>query len=205
MNYKKFVPQEVLEKGFSVIKYLCIKTPVNNMLAGFCFEKIRTHLYVNLFFQLLFVKADCITLKYGWRLSGRHKQGSLFLVDEENIEYSYSEVKTLLSKEVDFVASIDTLEKFYNFFKTRARDDLRYYEGLVYTAFYLNAYDKEKMLNKFMQLWELSDRKELYWMKEMKEGIDTLVKLDGKEELMTFFNNNIEWTLNELKLTKLLR
>ncbi|UII80115.1 hypothetical protein [Flagellimonas sp. CMM7] len=205
LNYKNLVPKSLIDNGFILKGSLLFKPMNNGLLQGFCFEKVRTHLYVNVFFLPLFMKKDVISLTYGNRLKGRHKLGTLFLIDDENLIDSTQEIQYVIHKNEESVLSIKTIGDFIAQFHKRELHSVRLLEGLVFAAYFSNHPKKDELYTLFLKQFQKYDDGSSDWMKEMKEAIDFMVGLydQGKsQELKSLFKENFDYSIKELKLEK---
>jgi hypothetical protein len=210
---KKLIKKEFLPLlspyGFILYRSNLIVEPINDLLKGFCFDRSHNHLYVHLFIQPLYVPATFQDLSYGWRLKGQHALGDMFLLDDEHIEFTKSELNKLILKEKGWLQETKTAFDFYTKFLIsdlkltgyKTKINLRYQETLTYTEAYIYPGRACNLVEEFLKKWEKDDRKDIEWMQEIKNNMLRLKQgCDSKEKIQELFNEWKKYTSSNLKL-----
>jgi hypothetical protein len=210
---KKLISDEFLPMlapdNFVLYKNNLIQQPVNHLLKGFCFDK-GNHLYVHLFVQPLYVPSEFQYLSFGWRLSGTGKYGEMFLLDDESMEYTKSEIGRLIQQEKDLLLSIKTPLDFFNTFllgdlkllQSKSKD-MNYQQGLACTQAYIYPEKACAIVDRFFKNWDSADRKELPWMQQIKNNMMLLKDAcSSKEQVHALLSNWKEFTIKHLELSK---
>jgi hypothetical protein len=195
----KIVREKILPNfsGFEYHKNIMFKAPISEVLSGFCFEKIKDHIYLWQFFQPTFVPTKHIYFTFGERLGTNKKR---YPIDQLNIESTVEVLNKEISTKLFFVESLCKASEFYNFF-VHGNNSFEKFQDLVFTSCYLDNSECSSMLNELIKIIETSDNVDAEWMKELLKNSKQLYYSNNVQRKLLF----AEWrnfTLNELGLHK---
>lgn len=195
--------------GFTIYKNNLIISPTDDLLKGFCFDRHDERLYVHLFVQPLYIPYKHQTLNYGWRLKGDTGLGDMFLLKDEQMNFTTSEIKRLLLLEKDVLLETKNALNFLNNFllgnrkliASKNEKDIRYKEALTYTEAYVYPEQAGFLVDRFLQLWEADPYNNAVWMKEIRNNMLLLKEASASvEQVKVLFEKWKEFSYSNLKL-----
>jgi hypothetical protein len=198
----KYIDPEVKER-FTLRKNVLYQIQESDFIKGFCFEQStfdKEGFYLWCFIQPLYVPTEDLVLTYGKRLSSNKIE--FWVIKKENesqIKNTFKEINSILKNEgILYLEELGTLEKFYLFCKEHRKINVRIWEALVYTGYYLNIpearNDAELLLDHIKQL-----NFEFPWLKVLFENLRTLISISALERKKLLIKNK-EYTINHLQL-----
>ena len=208
---KEFFPT-LLSYDFVVYKNNLIIKPVNNLLRGFCFDRHDNQLYVHLFIQPLYVPSTYQNLSYGWRLKGVHSLGDMFLLDDNQLECTKAEIRSLLLSQKDILLAINTALDFHNRFLIsnlkllahKTEVDIRHQETLTLTQSFIYPEKTCILVDDFLERWERDDRNHIPWMREIQNNMLLLKHCcTSNDKILELFAKWRSTTIEKLRLTKI--
>jgi len=190
---KRYLQAFIINDDFIFSNNLLYKSPLEDILAGFCFEKSglnKDGVYVWCFVQPLYLKSEHIILSYGKRLKGT--RGELWLLkNNTNLEETIEELIPLMKDAIDvFLNNVDTPSKFYNYYQDKLVN-LRMAEAVTYSAIYSKNKDSKLILENYINILE-NENIEVDWVKNLLDVAKGLKLIIGNDEaIQNLFQKNI--------------
>lgn len=193
---------KVIPPEFELDKGILYKTPVNDILVGFCFEKSSSEkesLYVWSFAMPLYLEKDNISLTFGRRLKDSKGNELWRLKNSQSIDKSIAELASLMYDEIEsFFPAVETPESFYQFYKDKEVKNIRINEALVYSAIYSKNNRSQELLKDFIAELEKEDL-EIGWIKNVLLKAKELEKtIDDDHKVRGYLSKNISETKSNL-------
>jgi hypothetical protein len=193
---KAFLEKSILSefKGEFLLKkdILYKKDFKDGILKGFYFERSSSNkngFYLWVFAQPLFIPCDSIFLSFGLRLKNFENtewwdfkpSGS----DEAKVFYMNLH-DTIIKKGIPYLNQVNTLEMFYQFFKTEKDKAVSIHQGVTYSLFYLGDKKAFDEAHSFLDHIKRTQNCEIRWVKEMINNTELLINnnLDKAREIL---------------------
>lgn len=195
----KLVKEDILPnfKGFEYHKGIMFKTPVEAILAGFYFEKIKDHVYLWQFFQPVFIPSKNIYFTFGERLGENQKR---YRLDADNIKHTMEIFNREISSRIAFVEELESVSKFYSYF-LKLNNNFNTFQDLALTSCYLDDLNCLVQLQELINRIESSSNQNTDWMQELLKRTKLLLSI-SKEERKLLYEEWRNYTLKELGLSK---
>lgn len=201
--YDRYISEEI-PSDFKLDKGILYKSPVKDVLVGFCFEKSgfnKECVYVSVFAQPLYIESDCIVLTFGHRLKNK-KNGELWhLKNNPNIDKVVKDLVALMEKEIqDFFPKVQTANDFFKYYKDKKVKNIRIKEALTYSAIYSERKESKELLESFINELKNEDL-EIGWINSVLQNATNMKELlQSGVGVSTLFDKNIELTKTHLKV-----
>tara|TARA_R110002020_G_scaffold419049_1_gene628272 strand:+ start:439 stop:1071 length:633 start_codon:yes stop_codon:yes gene_type:complete len=195
---------KVIPPDFELDKGILYKTPVNEILVGFCFEKSSSEkesLYVWSFAMPLYIEKDNISLTFGQRLKDSKGNELWHLKNNQSIDKAIARLASLMYDEIEsFFPVVETPENFYRFYKDKGVKNIRINEALVYSAIYSKSNRAKEIMKDFIAELEEEDL-EIGWIKNVLLKAKELEKMiDDNHKAKAYLSKNISETKSNLSL-----
>lgn len=195
---------KVIPPDFELDKGILYKTPVNEILVGFCFEKSSSEkesLYIWSFAMPLYIEKDIISLTFGQRLKDSKGNELWHLKNNQSIDKAIAGLASLMYDEIEsFFPAVETPESFYRFYKDKEVKNIRIKEALVYSVIYSKNNRANELLKDFIAELEEEDL-EIGWIRNVLLRAKELEKIiDDEDKFKAYLSKNISETKSNLGL-----
>ena len=179
MEADKFIKQNISThfSGYIVQNRFFIKTPIDDVLYGYCFEnsskKNKNHIWS--FVQPLYIRDNILHLTFGKRL--KFKNSEAWNIDEiVDDKYSMDYLLNEMKKEEKEIARLSGPLEFYEFYKKEEHleENLRVYEAVIYSSIWLSLPSAQKELNDCIEYIYQQEDLSIKWVKEV---LDNMLRL----------------------------
>ncbi|MFM9837593.1 MAG: hypothetical protein ACKVOQ_04970 [Cyclobacteriaceae bacterium] len=200
MIKKYLIP--LLGDQYSIKNNIVYKTPVSDILLGFCFERTandKSAFYLSVFAQPLYVPSEDFILTFGIRLNRRKTKSEKWDSSKEVFEELASVVKT---EGLGFLENVSKPDKFCEFLKKDKSGSVRVTEAMVYSEFYCEMPEADK--DAMFLLKHIREKEDLSigWIKEIQDNTERLLmsKKNSKEKTQAILQ---EWKDSSIKNLKI--
>lgn len=201
--YNRYLSDKI-SSDFKLDKGVLYKSPVKDILIGFCFEKSSSEkesLYVWSFAMPLYIEKEDLSLTFGHRLKNKKNQELWHLKNNPNIDKVIKDLLILMEEEIkNFFPKIEKPKDFFEYYKNEKVKNIRIKEALTYSAIYAEQKESKEILENFINELKNEDL-DIDWINGVLQNVTSIKELLQKgSNVNALLNKNIELTKSHLKV-----
>lgn len=201
--YDRYLSDEI-PSDFKLDKGILYKSPVKDVLVGFCFERSSSEkesLYVWSFAMPLYIEKEDLSLTFGHRLRNKKNQDLWHLKNNPSIDKVVKDLIALMEKEIEnFFPKVEKPNDFFEYYRNEKVKNIRINEALTYSAIYSERKESKELLESFINELKNEDL-EIGWINSVLQNATNMKELlQSGDGVSTLFDKNIELTKTHLKV-----
>jgi len=199
----KFIKNEILiddkysliQKGIFVLNF-----PIKDILSGFCFEQSfynKSEIYFWWFVQPLYAPEKIIHLTFGKRLLNNKSDSWNIINSKANV----AELKITMGQNLSWINFLSEPVNFFDHYikKEYAKENLRFYENLVYTLVWIMSPNAKKEIENCITYIEEKLDNSVVWISEIKENMVFLKSSSNPRKILEEWKHE---TVKSLEIEK---